>query len=211
MQQDVTALFWDVGGVILSNGWDRAARAKAAKQFGLDWEELQDRHDLASPAFETGKITLDTYLERTVFYRKRAFTREEFTDFIYAQSEEFPESRAVLTGVAAAGKYLLATLNNEPLELNERRIRQFQLRREFKAFFSSCFVGIRKPDEGIYKIALEVTQRQPEECLFIDDRELNLECARQLRMRTIRFQDAEQLRRELAENGVNIADANSGG
>ena len=123
MQQDVTALFWDVGGVILSNGWDRAARAKAAKQFGLDWEELQDRHDLASPAFETGKITLDAYLQRTVFYRKRAFTREEFTDFIYAQSEEFPESRAVLTGVAAAGKYLLATLNNEPLELNERRIR----------------------------------------------------------------------------------------
>jgi putative hydrolase of the HAD superfamily len=208
---NVTALFWDVGGVILSNGWDRVARAEAAKKFGLDWEELQDRHDLASPAFETGKITLDTYLERIVFYRKRAFTREEFTDFIFAQSEEFPESRAVLSGVAATGKYLLATLNNEPLELNERRIHQFQLRREFKAFFSSCFVGIRKPDEGIYKIALEVTQRQPEECLFIDDRELNLECARQLRMGTIHFQDAAQLRRDLAANGVIMAGTKSGG
>ncbi len=208
---DVTALFWDVGGVILSNGWDRAARGEAAKKFGLDWEELQDRHELASPAFETGKITLDTYLERIVFYRKRAFTRQEFTDFMFAQSQEFPASRAVLAGVAAAGKYLLATINNEPLELNERRIRQFQLRREFKAFFSSCFVGIRKPDEGIYKIALEVTQRQPEECLFIDDRELNLECAQQLRMRTIHFQDAAQLRRDLAANGVMVAEPESGG
>jgi putative hydrolase of the HAD superfamily len=202
---DVTALFWDVGGVILSNGWDRAARGEAAKKFGLDWEELQDRHELASPAFETGKISLDTYLERIVFYRKRAFTREEFTEFMFAQSQEYPASRAVLSGVAAAGKYLLATINNEPLELNERRIRQFELRREFKAFFSSCFVGIRKPDEGIYKIALEVTQRQPEECLFIDDRELNLECARQLRMRTIHFQDAGQLLRDLAANGVQVA------
>jgi putative hydrolase of the HAD superfamily len=208
---DVTALFWDVGGVILSNGWDRAARAKAAKKFGLDWEELQDRHELASPTFETGKITLDTYLDRIVFYRKRAFTRDEFTKFMFAQSEEFPESRAVLSGVAAAGGYLLATINNEPLELNERRIRQFQLRREFKAFFSSCFVGIRKPDEGIYRIALEVTQRQPEECLFIDDRELNLECARQLRMRTIHYQDAAQLRRDLAANGVKVAEPQSGG
>jgi len=208
---DVTALFWDVGGVILSNGWDRAARAEAAKKFGLDWEELQDRHDLASPAFETGKITLDTYLDRIVFYRKRAFTRGEFTDFIFAQSSEFPESRAVLSSVAAAGRYLLATINNEPLELNARRIQQFQLRREFKAFFSSCFVGIRKPDEGIYKIALEVTQRQPEECVFIDDRELNLECARQLRMRTIHFKDAAQLRRELATNGVKVAEPESGG
>src|SRR5258708_13611364 len=152
---DVTAVFWDVGGVILSNGWDRAARAAAAKKFGLDWEELQDRHDLASPAFETGKITLDTYLNRTVFYRKRAFTREEFSEFIFAHSAALPESRASLSAVASAGAYLLATINNEPLELNERRIQQFQLRREFQAFFSSCFLGIRKPDEGIYRIALE--------------------------------------------------------
>jgi putative hydrolase of the HAD superfamily len=177
---DVTALFWDVGGVILSNGWDRAARAEAAKKFGLDWEDFQDRHELSSPAFETGQITLDTYLQRTVFYRKRAFTRDEFIAFIFAQSEEFPESRAVLSGLARTGKYLLATINNEPLELNVRRIEQFNLRREFEAFFSSCFVRIRKPDEAIYRLALEVTQRRAEECLFIDDRALNLECARQI-------------------------------
>jgi putative hydrolase of the HAD superfamily len=199
---DVTALFWDVGGVILSNGWDRTARAAAAEKFGLDWEEFQDRHDLAFPAFEMGRISLDTYLQRTIFYRARRFTREEFSDFIFAQSEELPESRAVLRDVAATGKYFQATINNEPLEINERRIRRFNLQGEFKAFFSSCYLGVRKPDEGIYKVAIEVTQRNPEECVFIDDRELNLESARQLRMRTIRFQNAAQLRRDLAANGV---------
>ena len=202
---DVTALFWDIGGVILSNGWDRATRAKAANKFGLDWEDFQDRHELASPAFETGQITLDNYLERTVFYRKRAFTRDEFTAFIFQQSAEFPESRAVLSGVAQTGKYLLASINNESLELNVRRIEQFNLRREFEAFFSSCFVGVRKPDEGIYRMALDVTQRRPKECLFIDDRELNLECARQLGMRTVRFQNAAQLRQDLAASGVAVA------
>jgi putative hydrolase of the HAD superfamily len=199
---EVTAVFWDVGGVILSNGWDRAARAEAAKKFGLDWEDFQDRHELASPAFETGQITLDTYLQRTVFYRKRAFTREEFVAFIFAQSEEFPESRAILSALAQTRKYLLATINNEPRELNIRRIEQFNLRREFEAFFSSCFVHIRKPDEAIYRLALEVTQRRPEECLFIDDRALNLESARQMGMRTIHFENAAQLRRDLQANGV---------
>ncbi len=201
---EVTAVFWDVGGVILSNGWDRAARAEAAKKFGLDWEDFQDRHELASPAFETGQITLDTYLQRTVFYRKRAFTREEFVAFIFAQSEEFPESRAILSALAQTRKYLLATINNEPRELNIRRIDQFNLRREFEAFFSSCFVHIRKPDEAIYRLALEVTQRRPEECLFIDDRALNLECARQMGMRTIHFENAAQLRQDLQANGVTV-------
>jgi putative hydrolase of the HAD superfamily len=202
---DVTALFCDVGGVILSNGWDRPARSAAAKKFGLDWEEFQDRHDLASPAFETGQITLDTYLQRTVFYRKRSFTREEFIDFIFGQSSELPESRAVLDEISKTGNYLLATINNEPRELNEFRIQKFNLRREFKAFFSSCYLGVRKPDEGIYKLALEVTQRTPEECVFIDDRELNLECARQMNMTTIHFQNAAQLRRDLVANGVKIS------
>jgi putative hydrolase of the HAD superfamily len=184
-------------------GTARRAR-RLPKKFGLDWEELQDRHELASPAFETGQITLDTYLQRTVFYRKRAFTRDEFVAFMFAQSEEFPESRAVLSALAQTRKYLLATINNEPLELNVRRIEMFNLRREFEAFFSSCFVRIRKPDEAIYRLALEVTQRRAEECLFIDDRELNLECARQMGMHTIHFQSAGQLRQELEANGVTV-------
>ena len=110
----------------------------------------------------------------------------------------------MLKEISKTGNYLLATINNEPRELNEFRIQKFNLRREFKAFFSSCYLGVRKPDEGIYKLALEVTQRTPEECVFIDDRELNLECARQMNMTTIHFQNAAQLRQELAANGVAV-------
>ena len=110
---DVTALFWDVGGVILSNGWDRAARAAAAKKFGLDWEEFEDRHDLASPAFETGRITLDTYLQRTVFYRKRSFTRKNSPISFSRSRRNFRNRARFLSDVAATGKYLLATINNE--------------------------------------------------------------------------------------------------
>lgn len=204
---ELTAIFWDVGGVILSNGWDRAARSVAAKKFGLDWEEFQDRHELASPAFETGEISLDAYLHRTVFYRKRPFTQEQFTAFMFEQSKELPDSRVVLSRVAALRKYFLGTINNEGLEINLMRIEKFDLRREFGAFFSSCFVGIRKPDEGIYRLALNITHRRPEESLFVDDRALNLECAQQLGMRTIHFQNPEQLQRDLAANGVILPEA----
>ncbi len=201
---EVTTLFWDVGGVILSNGWDRAARKQAAGKFGLDWEDFQDRHDLVSPALDTGQITLDEYMQRTIFYRPRSFTRDEFKAFLFAQSVEYPEARAVLTTVARSGRYLLATINNEALELNLYRIEKFGLRKDFIAFFSSCYLGVRKPDAAIYRMALQVTARAPGECVFIDDRELNLECARLLGMRTIHYQNAAQLREELDRNGVEV-------
>ncbi len=203
----VNTIFWDVGGVILSNGWDRPARAEAARKFGIEWEEFQDRHELASPGFESGEVTLTTYLGRTVFYRPRAFTQEEFRDFMFSQSKELPGGRAVLDELAQSGRYFLATINNEGLELNLYRIAHFNLRSDFTAFFSSCFVGARKPDREIYEIALEVTQRAPERCLFIDDRSLNLECPKQLGMHTIQYRGAAQLREDLAALGVAVAPA----
>ncbi len=201
---EVSTLFWDVGGVILTNGWDRAARQQAAVQFELEWDDFQDRHELAFPAFETGEINLDEYLDQTIFCRSRAFTREQFKAFMFAQSRAYPEARAVLDRLAGSGKYVLATINNEGLELNLHRIEQFGLRRAFTAFFSSCFLGVRKPDEAIYRLALQVTQRAPDECVFIDDRALNLECARRLGMRTIHYQNAAQLQEELRRNSVEI-------
>ena len=111
----ITTLFWDIGGVILTNGWDRVSRREAATVFQLDWEEFQDRHELSFPAFDSGHITLDEYLDRTLFYRPRPFTREEFTAFMFAQSKEFPESRAILNAVARSEKYFIGAINNEPL------------------------------------------------------------------------------------------------
>lgn len=201
---EITTLFWDIGGVILTNGWDREARRDAASTFQLDWEEFQDRHDLSFPAFDTGQITLNEYLDRTLFYRARPFTREEFTAFMFAQSKEYAEVRAVLDKVTSTGKYFVGAINNEPFELNQYRIEAFHLRRNFLVFFSSCFVRSRKPEETIFRVALEVSQRPPEQCVFIDDRALNLENPRRLGMKTIHHQNAEQLRAELGKIGVEV-------
>jgi putative hydrolase of the HAD superfamily len=201
---DITTLFWDIGGVILTNGWDRQSRREAADAFQLDWEDFQDRHDLSFPAFDSGQISLNEYLERTLFYRPRPFTREEFTAFMFAQSKEYPEPREVLAAAARAGKYFIGSINNEPLELNQYRIEAFQLRRDFEVFFSSCYVRSRKPEETIFRVALEVTQRPPEQCIFIDDRPLNLESPRRLGMNVIHYQDPQQLRTELRKHGVEV-------
>jgi putative hydrolase of the HAD superfamily len=201
---DITTLFWDIGGVVLTNGWDRHARRHAATEFNLDWEEFQDRHDLAFPAFDAGHTTLDEYLDRTLFYRHRPFTREQFTAFMYAQSKEFPESRAMLRAVARSRKYFVGAINNEPLELNQFRIESFNLREDFQVFFSSCYVHSRKPEELIFRFALAVTQRSAQHCLFIDDRPLNLESPRRLGMHAIQYQNAEQLREELKSYGVEV-------
>ena len=200
----ITTLFWDIGGVILTNGWDTRSRREAAETFRLDWEEFQDRHDLSFPAFDSGNISLNEYLDRTLFYRPRGFTREEFTAFMFAQSKEYPESRAVLDAAARTGKYFIGAINNEPLELNEYRIEAFRLRRDFQVFFSSCYLHARKPEEMIFRIALEVTQRPAQECVFIDDRPLNLENPRRLSMNTIHYQSAPQLRQELQKFGVEV-------
>jgi len=201
---EITTLFWDIGGVILTNGWDRGSRREAASAFHFDWEEFQDRHDLSFPAFDSGLISLNEYLDRTLFYRQRPFTREEFTAFMFAQSKEYPDTRAILDKLAASSKYFIGAINNEPLELNQYRIEAFHLRREFLVFFSSCYVRSRKPEETIFRVALEVTQRPPEHCLFIDDRPLNLDTPRRLGMNTIHHQSAEQLRSELGKFGVEV-------
>ena len=201
---DITTLFWDIGGVVLTNGWDRGSRKEAAATFHLDIEEFQDRHDLSFPAFDAGQITLNEYLDRTLFYRPRSFTREEFIAFMFAQSKEYADTRAVLDAVSRSGKYFVGAINNEPLELNQYRIEAFDLRRNFLVFFSSCYVHSRKPEELIFRVALEVTQRRPEQCLFIDDRPLNLESPRRLGMNTIHHQNAPQLRSELGKYGVEV-------
>lgn len=200
----ITTLFWDIGGVILTNGWDHNSRMSAAQTFGLDWEEYRERHDLSFPAFDAGQITLNQYLDRTIFYRSRPFTREEFTAFMFAQSKEYPESRAVLSALARTEKYLIAAINNEPLELNQYRIEAFHLRNDFLAFFTSCYLHARKPEETIYRIALEVTQREPERCVFIDDRPLNLENPRRLGMHVVHYQSAPQLAEDLKLLGVEV-------
>ena len=198
----VSALFWDLGGVILTNAWDRNSRMKAVENFHLDRDDFEDRHELLLNAFETGQITLDEYLNRVIFYRQRAFTKEDFKQFMYDESQALAGTPAILQKIAVLDNYLVAALNNESLELNEYRIQKFHLRDYFQVFMSSCYLGVRKPDEAIYRQVLHITQRRPEECIFIDDRSLNLECARELGMNTIQFKSPAQLKEDLAHSGV---------
>ncbi|MFZ0804422.1 MAG: HAD family phosphatase [Terriglobales bacterium] len=198
----ITALFWDVGGVLLSNAWDRAQRKQALDHFGLDEAEFDDRHDMVISSFERGKISLQEYLERTVFYRSRPFTIDEFKNFFFSLSQPNPPVLEFARSLADSGRYLMATINNESTDLNLYRIHTFGLQKIFSLFVSSCFVGFRKPEKPIYTLALNITQRPPEECCFIDDRALNLECAAKLGMHVIQMKDATQLRRDLQALGV---------
>lgn len=200
----ITTLFWDIGGVILTNGWDRNSRKEAAEAFHLDWDDFQDRHELSFPAFDAGQISLNEYLDRTLFYRPRKFSREEFTAFMFAQSKEYSESRSILDQYAATNRYFIGAINNEPLELNQFRIESFDLRRDFQVFFSSCYIHARKPEEAIFRVALAVTQRQPGECVFIDDRPLNLDAPRRLGMSVIHYQTPDQLRADLRSLQVEV-------
>jgi putative hydrolase of the HAD superfamily len=200
----ISAIFWDVGGVLLTNAWDRAQRERALEQFKLDQEEFSDRHEMVVSSLERGKISFDDYLNRTIFYRPRPFAREVFKDYVFSLSQPHREVLALAEELTKSGKYFMGTINNESRELNLYRIQTFGLREIFSTFVSSCFVGLRKPEEGIYRMALEITQKSAENCCFIDDRALNLEYARQMGMHTIEMQDVEQLRRELRKLEVEI-------
>jgi len=198
----ISALFWDVGGVLLTNAWDHEQRERALSEFGLDKEEFDDRHEMVVSSFERGNITLDEYLARTIFYRPRRFTEEEFVRFMWSLSQPNKEALALARELAKSCRYVMATINNESKELNLFRIKTFGLREIFAMFVSSCFVGLRKPEDGIYRLALDLTQKAPEECCFVDDRDLNLESAARLGMRTVRMENASQLRTDLEKVGV---------
>jgi putative hydrolase of the HAD superfamily len=200
----IRAIFWDVGGVLLTNAWDHTERAAALQHFHLDEKEFHDRHEMVVSSFERGKITLDEYLDRTIFYQPRSFTRDEFRDYIYSLSQPLPGSLEFAQSLSDSGKYFMGTINNESRELNDYRIKKFGMRAIFKIFISSCFVGLRKPERDIYRLALEITQIPADECCFIDDRALNLECAAKLGMHTIEMHDVNQLRSDLAKFGVSL-------
>jgi putative hydrolase of the HAD superfamily len=198
----ITHVFFDIGGVLGTNGWDRHERAKAIQRYGLDADDFERRHEDVMGTFEAGKMTLDEYLDDTVFCEERPFSREEFKAFMRAQSQPFPESIQVARELAGARRYVLMTLNNESAELNLHRLSTFGLVPLFTAFFSSCWVGAVKPSRRIYEVARDVSQADPARSVFIDDRPQNLTPAAALGMSTILFKDAGQLRRDLAALGV---------
>lgn len=198
----IKTMFWDIGGVLLSDAWDHTQRAQALADFRLDETEFQQRHEPLVPSFERGELSLNEYLNRTVFYCERPFTQQTFRDYMFSLSKPKPDVLALALELAKSGKYFMSTLNNESTDLNLYRIQTFGLREIFSLFVSSCFIGMRKPDAQIYRLALQVIQQSGESTCFLDDRPANLQAAAQLGMRTIQVKNSEQVRKDLREMGV---------
>jgi putative hydrolase of the HAD superfamily len=200
--QKIRALFWDVGGVLLTNAWDHEERDQAVERFLLGKDEFESRHKEMVPLFEEGRLSLEEYLNRVIFFQPRTFSREEFKQFMFSLSKPKPQALELAHSLAA--KYFMGTINNESRELNEYRIQNFGLADYFDVFVSSCYVGLRKPEERIYRLALDLTQHAPQECCFIDDRPANIEGAARAGFATVLMKDPQQLRRDLQDLGVEV-------
>lgn len=192
------AILFDVGGVLLTNGWDHAERAAAVEHFHLDAEDLEARHLAIFAAWERDAITLDAYLDEAVFYMPRRFSRDEFFEFMLSQSKLLHGGAlSILREIAASDKCVVGALNNEARATNDYRLSKFGLREYFQVAFSSCYLGLRKPDPAIYRRVLDILGRQPERVLFIDDRAQNVNGAAKAGMKAIQFAGDEALRDEL--------------
>jgi len=197
------AIFFDVGGVLLTNGWDHGERAAAVAHFGLDAAALEARHAAVMDAWERGEINLNQYLDAAVFYEPRTFSRSEFFSFMLAQSQKLPHGALhILSEIAASNVCLVGALNNEARETNEFRFGHFGLRRYFKVAFTSCYMGLRKPEPAMYLRALDILGCRPERVLFIDDRQENVAGGLAAGMKAIQFTGADALRAALVELGV---------
>ncbi|HEY1255778.1 MAG TPA: HAD-IA family hydrolase [Terracidiphilus sp.] len=191
-------ILFDVGGVLLTNGWDSSERAVVLERFGVDRAEFEARHVAPYRAWESGAIPLQSYLNATVFYEARNFTPDEFFAAICAGSKLLPDGAiGVLDQIAASGRCLVGALNNEAKETNEFRFEHFGLRNYFKVALSSCYLGLRKPDAAIYRRALDILSRPAERILFIDDRAENVEGAIAVGMNALLFTGAGPLCRAL--------------
>ena len=199
---DAPTLFFDVGGVLLTNGWDTPARRRATEAFGLDYPEFQTRHEMLKTAFESGRLGLDGYVRKAVFHRPRGFTPEDFKAFMFAQSQPIGETLDWVRALAARRTCRLFTLNNESRELHEYRVRTFELGEVFECFFTSCYLGQVKPDEAIYLGALGMAGCGSHRAIFIDDRPLNVEPALALGLIAHQFEGLDGLRAFLKERGI---------
>lgn len=197
--QDHGVLFLDIGGVLLSNGWGKESRLRAAQQFRLDFQEMNERHNIIFNLFESGKMDLDEYLETAVFNRPRNFSIEEFKRFMYAQSLQLPAFLPWLGGWKKKKGLKIISIHNEGKELNDYRVNKFGLTDYFDAFISSCETGMCKPNRGLYELALAVAHTPPEKCIYFDDTLVHVEAARKMGIKAFHHQSFEETKKILKE------------
>jgi HAD superfamily hydrolase (TIGR01509 family) len=198
----ITCVFLDIGGVLLTDGWDHHARKRAATNFKLELAEMEDRHHLTFETYEEGKLTLEEYVDLVVFYRKRSFTRAQFRRFIFAQSKPYPEMIDLAAQLKVRHGLKIAVVSNEARELNEYRIRKFKLDGFVDFFISSCFVHVRKPDADIFRLALDIAQVPARQVVFIDNTPMFVQIAEGLGIRSILHVDYRSTCAKLASFGL---------
>jgi putative hydrolase of the HAD superfamily len=201
----ITTLFLDIGGVLLTNGWDHQSRKRAAIHFKLNLAEMQERHELNFETQEEDKTTFKEYLDRVVFYQKRAFTRAKFRRFMFAQSQPYAEMIALVRNLKAKYGLKIIVVSNESRELNAYRIRHFKLDGFVDAFISSCFVRLRKPDADIFKLALDIAQTPARQIVYIENTPLFVQIAEGLGIRGILHTDYKSTCMKLASFGLEVA------
>jgi putative hydrolase of the HAD superfamily len=198
----ITALFVDIGGVLLTDGWDHDARKRAATNFKLELAEMEDRHHLTFDTYEEGKLTLEQYLDRVVFYQKRPFTRARFRRFMFAQSKPYPEMISLVAQLKVRHGIKVAVVSNEGRELNAYRIRKFKLDGFVDSFISSCFVHVRKPDADIFRLALDIAQAPAGQVVYVDNTPMFVQIAEGLGIRSILHTDYRSTCAKLASLGL---------
>lgn len=200
----ITTLLFDVGGVILTNGWSHESREAAAQHFDYDYDAVEEKHQHVATSFECGQLDLTEYLEQTVFAQSRSFNETDFIRFMEQQSQPHAHSLEVLQRLVRRGTYQLATVNNESTHLNQYRIRTFELTRYFSTFFSSCYLGVTKPDCGIFQKTLHILQKDGSACLFVDDREENAAAAQQCGINAVHLPQPGDLEEILRGEGIDV-------
>ncbi|CAN5901034.1 HAD family phosphatase [soil metagenome] len=203
-KKEIKTLFLDIGGVLVSNGWDRFARQKAVKKFNLDPNELSDRHGIFFETYESGKLTLKEYLDNVIFYEPRDFTEMDFMNFMFQQSLALKGSIEYFMGIKKKYKLNVLALSNEGRELNDYRIKTFKLDKLFNFFVSSCYVHLRKPDKDIFKMACDVSHTTPQHALFVDDRIIHVRIAGSLGINAIQFRNLATTKKQMAAYGFTI-------
>jgi putative hydrolase of the HAD superfamily len=203
---DLKILFFDVGGILLSNGWGYDSRKKAAEKFGLDFGETEALHNFIFNVYEIGSITLDEYLDTVIFNKPRDFVRQDFKDFMYSRSHELPDMLQWLKEWKKDCGFRIISINNEGKELNDYRVQKFKLHLSFDAFISSCEVKMRKPDPGIFKLAMGIAQADPSQCVYFDDRIMHVNAAHKLGIRSFQhlsFETTKQILETLKKENFN--------
>lgn len=200
----ITTLFLDIGGVLLTNGWGRTSRRSAAENFKLDFAELDERHHLTFDTYESGKLSLDEYLARVVFYEERPFSKDDFRNFMFDQSRPFPEMIDLMKSLKSRYGLKTMAVNNEGRELSLYRIQKFALDTFIDFFITSCYVHLRKPDADIYRMALDISHSSPAGTLYIDDRDLFAEVARGLGIESIHHKVFETTKTALETFGLSV-------